>query len=56
MQYMTNNDDYITGVVRRNKLGENATNAEITGTITSWFRFASDRDRGREHRRGKAQQ
>lgn len=53
---MTNDDDYITGAVRRNKVAEKASNAEITDVITSWFRFAKDRDGGREQRRGNGKQ
>lgn len=46
----------ILRAVRRNKVAEKASNAEITDVITSWFRFAKDRDGGREQRRGNRKQ
>lgn len=41
----------ITDAVRKNKIAERATDIEIKNTLTSWFRFARDRDGGREGRR-----
>lgn len=42
---------YILGAVRKNKAAENETDHGITDIIISWFRFAKDRDGGRESRR-----
>ncbi|XP_063390515.1 uncharacterized protein LOC134676163 isoform X5 [Cydia fagiglandana] len=43
--------EVIINAVRRNKLSENAKDIEITKALTNWFRFAKDRDGGRENRR-----
>lgn len=40
-----------TAAVRRNKIAETATDSEIRDYITGWFRFAGDRDGGRQNRK-----
>lgn len=47
---------YFTDAVRKNKLAEKATDAEIIFVLTSWFRFARDRDGGRDNRRARRSQ